>query len=648
MRSLALAALLLLPAQDDPVETRSYDVESLTAAVEDVYGGEVGLTQDALGTTVAAGGESRRAISVEELTDLLRDNLDPESWKEDGRTVRFVGGMLTITQKKSVHARIPGTIRYLQDLLGKRISIDAAFVSVDPPLLAKIRAEGDPDRPSALSPKQRTMLLDAAREGKQAELVKSMRLSARHGQRISLQDLTKRSYVRDYDVQIATGDGGLDPIVDVLGTGPSLDVTPLLELFEGGITLEIRGDYVEFESMDQRNLRIGKMVLTPAPVEIDPARPVLAAKDPATVVPLEYKVQLPTIQHDKLRTMLTVRDRETAVAGAVLRKNRAFLFLVTPAIVASEEKPAEAPPGRDRELRVFDVSALVRRIQSWPGPRIDLAGPSRGGGGPLTGATYTLDEPTVLLNAEDLDDLIKARIAPASWEDAANSIEKKETRLIVRQKPEVMREIEKLLAEASKAHATTVTTETVVVGFRHGARAEWEKEIPALGPGGAAADAAAVAKLLDEASRGKGVRLVDAAEVTAFPGQRVHILRSRQEAYLQDYEPQVSGFVSIMDPIMGIFFTGSLMDVRAQTVFGSDAVDVEFRFERSAGEMKEMDALGVRAGALQTPQAKTQRWVTTVHCPRGKYALAALESTGSGAEAEEIAVFVRARKNVFK
>jgi hypothetical protein len=643
MRSLALFALLLLPAQEDPVETRSYDVDFLTGGIEDRSGDGVGLTQEPIGTTLAADG-LRAPMSYETLVELLRDNLDPDSWKEDGRTVRFVGGVLTITQKKSVQERIAGTIRYLQDLLAKRISIDAAFVSIEPALLAKIRAEGDPDRPSALSPKQRAMLMDAAREGKQAELVKSMRRSALPGQRISLQDLTKRSYVRDYDVQIATGDGGLDPIVDVLATGPSLDVRPLLELFEGGITLEIRGDFVEFEAMDVRNLRIGKMVLTPVQVEPEAAKPVVGAKEPATLVPLEYKVQLPKIQHDKVRTMLTVRDRETAIAASVLRKNRAFLFLVTPAIAAPEEKPAGPPAGRDRQLRVFDVTALVRRIQSWPGPDIDLPSPSRGGGGPLTGARFTLDEPAILLNAEDLDDLIRARIAPATWEDAANSIEKNGTTLTVRHKPEVMREIERLLADASKTHATTVTTEAVVVGFRNGARAEWEKEIPALA-GGTTADAAAIAKLLEEAARGKGVRLIDAAEVTAFPGQRVHVLRSRQEAYLQDYEPQVSTFVSILDPIMGIFYTGSLMDVRAQTVFGSDAVNVEFRFERSSGEMKEMDALGVRAGAIQTPQAKTQKWTTTVHCPRGKWALASLESAG---DAEEIAVFVRARKNVFK
>ena len=61
-----------------------------------------------------------------------------------------------------------------------------------------MRAAGNPDRPGVLSPEQRRTLLA------QAELLKSMRLVARPGQRVSLQELEKRSYVADHDVQIAT------------------------------------------------------------------------------------------------------------------------------------------------------------------------------------------------------------------------------------------------------------------------------------------------------------------------------------------------------------------------------------------------------------------------------------------------------------
>jgi hypothetical protein len=126
-----------------------------------------------------------------------------------------------------------------------------------------------------------------------------MRLSARSGQRVSLQELTQQSYVRDYDVQIATGAAELDPVVDVLSTGPSIDLRAYLEPFPGGVTLESRLDYVEPEGVGERLLRIG-MENTP---QLDSGKPA----GPTVKSSIERKVQLPRVQHEKVRTMLTVR-----------------------------------------------------------------------------------------------------------------------------------------------------------------------------------------------------------------------------------------------------------------------------------------------------------------------------------------------------
>ena len=129
-------------------------------------------------------------------------------------------------------------------------------------------------------------------------------------------------------------------VLDVLATGPSVDVRAWLEPFEGGITLELRLDAVEFEGLDDRKVRIAKEVYPPTPPD--------AAKPAPTAVSLDRLVQLPRVQHDRVRTNVTVRDRETAVAGLVTRKSRAVLFLITPGIIPAEEKPAAAPEGRKR------------------------------------------------------------------------------------------------------------------------------------------------------------------------------------------------------------------------------------------------------------------------------------------------------------
>src|SRR6185436_9592042 len=216
------------------------------------------------------------------------------------------------------------------------IVLDAVVVAVDPPVLSRIRAAGDAGRPGALSADQLRRLLETAREGKSAEVIRTMRLTARPGQRVSLQELVKRKYVQDFDVQIATGEGTLDPVVNVLSTGPSVDVRPFLEP-GGAVTLDARLDAVEFEAMDERRLRIPKDLMTGGGVEAE------AGKAPAppkgwTRVVLDQKVQLPKVQHDRIRTMVAVRERETAVVGSVLRKGRDHLFLLTPSVLAVDEK----------------------------------------------------------------------------------------------------------------------------------------------------------------------------------------------------------------------------------------------------------------------------------------------------------------------
>jgi hypothetical protein len=253
------------------------------------------------------------------------------------------------------------------------------------------------------------------------------------------------------------------------------------------------------------------------------------------------------------------------------------------------------------------------------------------------------------MGAESVADLIRTRIAPDSWGNKRNSIEHSADGLMeICQKPEVLREIETFLASFMTARAQMITTESIVIGFRKGARAEWEKEVPALAPGGYFADAAGFAKLLEEAYKGDKVRLIDASEVTGFPQQRVHALRSRQEAYLQDYEPQVSSGASAMDPIIGNFSTGYLMDVRPHYVQGTDQVAVDFRAALTTGELKEVDALGGAAGAIQTGHVKALQWNQNVICRKGNWSLVAIQTQGRGNDAEEVVVFVRARPNLLR
>jgi hypothetical protein len=346
--------------------------------------------------------------------------------------------------------------------------------------------------------------------------------------------------------------------------------------------------------------------------------------------------------------MLTVRNRESAIVGSLLRRGRVLLFRLTPAIVAADDKPVPEPAFEEqRLLRLFDISPLTRGIQDWAGPRMELdAGRTMG---VATGATFALSEPAVLMQSGDVATMIRTRISPDSWGNKRNSIDDTQRgTLIIRQKPDVLREIDRFLTSILMARAQMITTEVVVIGFKKGARDAWEKEIPALGSGGYYVEAEKFDKLFEEAVKGQTVRLVDAGEVTGFPQERVHAARSQEEAYVGSFEPQVSAFSALHDPVIETFTGGFVLDVRPHFVHGNEQIAVDFRSSLVAGQTANVDALGGMTGPMQLLSGRVLKWNSNVLCVKGKYSLVAVETVGRGDDAEDIAVFVRARQNVLK
>jgi hypothetical protein len=652
VRSISLFFLLATAAlaQEDPFETHLYNVEFLTERVEDHPGEPLGLTRATIGVTVSAGSELVSGLlSGEDLIKLIKTNVAEDTWEHVFAHITESEGILTVTNRKSVHDKIQQYLNYWRGFLGKMIAMDAAVVSIDPQYLAKIRSAGNPDRPAILPPEHLRQILEAAREGKLVEVARSARVTAHPGQRVNLGEFNRQSYIADYDVQIAAAAAALDPVVDVFSTGFTIDVRPYLEPFANGITMEIRADLSDQEALEDRKLRLTKDLYSAAPLEPGEKGPIAKAQGPAASQPQEVRLQLPKLTLDAIRTTLTVRSRETVIAGSVFRKGRQLLFLITPAIVAVDEKPSPEPVfDEQRLLRLFDVSPLVRKIQDWPAPKLDLVSPSKGGGGPLTGATFTLEEPKALMTTEEVVSMIRTRVAPDTWGNKRNSIEAQGGTLIIRQKPDVLREIERFLQTLLTARAQMITTEAIVVGFKKGSRLDWERDVPALQPGGYFVEQAAFDKLLEEAYRAQKVRLIETAEITSFPQERVFALRSLEEAHLLDYEPQVSTFVSMQDPIIGIFSTGFVIDVRPHFIHGDEQIAIDFRAQMCAGGLRETELGLPGLGPLQTAQAKVLRWNSNVTCVRGKWSLVALETIGRGDDSEDWALFVRSRQNVLK
>lgn len=649
------AALAMLCAatpamQDDPIETRIHNVEFLTRAIPDLPGTPLSLAEGVGGASVD--GRAPAPMDGESLISLIRNNVAEDTWAHVAASVHFGDEMLTVTNRRSVQARIGEYLDYWRGLFGKMVVVDAVIVSVEPEFLAGLRAGGPPERPAILPTESFEKLVAAAREGKVAALVKTMRATAHSGQRVHMADLARRRFIADIDTQTAVGMAALDPIPSTLTTGVMIDVRPRIEPFAGAVTLEVRIDRAELKALEERTLRLPRELFPAWPVvQSDPKHPTPDQPLPGAARRLdEPKIQQPKIGVDRIRTTLTVRDGETAVAGLTFRGGRCIVYLLRPTVVALDDKVAAEPAfDEDRLLKLYDISPLTRAVPDWAGPKIGLEDSRFGGGPALAGATFALEEPAMQVGPEHIVEMLRTRIAPETWGNQRNRLDVTEGRtLLVRQRPEVLREIDRFLGELISARAQMITVETTVIGFRKGARAEWEGKIPALRPGGYFVPRERFDELLKEAFKGVNVRLVEMGEVTAFPQERVFAARLEEERILADLEPQISTVASHVDPVQETLSGGFVFDVRPHFIRGRGLIGVELRLQHAEHKVAESTGAMPGAGPLQVPSGTEFGRQSNVACREGHVTLVGIETRGSGDEAEEVALFLRARPNVLK
>jgi hypothetical protein len=419
------------------------------------------------------------------------------------------------------------------------------------------------------------------------------------------------------------------------------------------VTLVVRAGRVEPEGVGERKLKLAREIRT-AGVGIvqveDKAGTATEPRGGASLAPAEPKIELPRVAVDRLRTTLTAKGRETVIAASTFRGGRQILFLLTPSVIAMDERPAPEPVFEEQRLmKLYDISPLTRRIEDFAGPRLGLPPVGGAAGGPLTGATFTLNEPRARMQAESVVELVRTRVAPETWGNKRNHLTVgPEGTLLVRQKPEVLKEIDRLLGQLLHVRAQMISTEAVLLAFRGTARADWEKDIPALLPGGYFVERPAFDKLLEEAYKNQAVRLVEISEIACFPQQRVHAARMQMENLLVDYEPQVATCAFAFDPIVSTASAGFVLDVRPHFIDDSDRIAVSLRASLASHAVRDVEAAGPGSGTLQLPNGAALSWESDVVCAKDRWTLVGLRSRGKGAEAEDLALFIRARPNVLR
>ncbi len=114
--------------------------------------------------------------------------------------------------------------------------------------------------------------------------------------------------------------------------------------------------------------------------------------------------------------------------------------------------------GGGNVLELHDIRDILVKLQDFAGPKVELVSPSRGGGGPLTGATFTLDEPKESsVGEEQIVDLIKENIAPGTWEGEQTIEKTPNQQLLVNAPPRAHRELREFLGKLRSYTGTMVS-----------------------------------------------------------------------------------------------------------------------------------------------------------------------------------------------
>jgi type II secretory pathway component GspD/PulD (secretin) len=110
------------------------------------------------------------------------------------------------------------------------------------------------------------------------------------------------AYIRDYDIQIATAAVALDPVVDVVSDGISLDVRPIVSADRRFVTLELRPTVAQ---------------LFPTPPDIFKITTNVTAPGAPITDALPITIETPIVNIQRIRTTVVVPDRGTLMLGGL-------------------------------------------------------------------------------------------------------------------------------------------------------------------------------------------------------------------------------------------------------------------------------------------------------------------------------------------
>ena len=148
------------------------------------------------------------------------------------------------------------------------------------------------------------------------------------------------------------------------------------------------------------------------------------------------------LTEDQLKVTLKVKDLllKSVLKLMLGQRGLSAMYKEGVVLIVPKDKIDEAV-----SLAMYDVRDMLFKIQDFPGPKVELVSPNAAGG-PLTGATFTLDEPRSTITEDFLTEIIMNNTGDRTWDENPNaSVTLTSGVLVVSQSKRVHAEIRKLL-----------------------------------------------------------------------------------------------------------------------------------------------------------------------------------------------------------
>lgn len=562
MRTLLLlaAAASLAAAQ----ERRTYDLRPITEGPSARPGPRVGFVSTKGQEPVEFSDGENGRIDMESLSEFLKETIAPGTWDGPENAMTLDRHELCVTAPTETQERIRGVLDLLEARAARVVVVDVDAIELSPEGL-----KGFDLQAGALDDRTAAELLVALRDPARGRIRHQMSVRAAPGVRTHTASLRRRTYLRDFDIEIAQGAAVADPVTGTLDEGAVLDVTAHFSTARDVFHLELRfaasrlAELAKFElpassggSVEQPRLDLFEMR---AVLAVPAGRPLLLA---AT----DFRPETPG-----WTSLLLLRAR-----------------LENPA-------PADANPAGDEPVfRAWDAGALLHvPHERFAGPELGLIQTSDG-----TDTTTVMEDDTICLGYDALLELLNSATGTDIWDEEGLQLSLLGSTLVARAPVHVLNQIGAALAdlEPRLGHAAAVDAWLVALD-----PAEWasRRDIVTRANG---LPEELFSDLLALARKGGRARLVSASSALASTGSRFHVTRGRRAAYVADYDVEIAQNSRAWDPIPDTVDDGLSLDfVLNPGPAGRFAVESRSALATASFE-EAFDPKADGGGKIQTPK----------------------------------------------